>query len=370
MARRLTHHLNSDYLSAASRLRPQAAKRKIVAYVESYEDVLFWSTLLREVEDEKHYFEVMLPSKHSLSKGKKVAIMNELGPRLGACMIACVDADYDYLLQDTTRVSRFMNRNPYIFHTYAYSIENYQCFAPALRQVTVMATLNDHRLFDFEAFLTTYSDIIFPLFVWNVWCYRHGVHKHFDLGDFAQTVQPDKITLAHTEQTLDFIRRKVNRKIAWLQRHFPKAKADYKQLADELKRLGVTPRQTYLFMRGHDLFDTLIAPLLLVVSERLRRERENEIRRLAVHETQLHNELASYRHSVDDVNEVLRRHTYYKDSALYRRIQDDVRQLMASLDSDAPTAPSAPEPETFHAPADGEAKADDFAPGRLQQYIS
>mgnify|MGYP000565015819 CR=1 FL=1 len=44
-------------------------------------------------------FEVMLPSKTTLAKGKKSVLMNELGPQLGQNMIACVDSDYDYLLQ-------------------------------------------------------------------------------------------------------------------------------------------------------------------------------------------------------------------------------------------------------------------------------
>ena len=47
------------------------ARRRIVAYVESYDDVAFWRTLLEEFEDEEHYFQVMLPSATSLAKGKK-----------------------------------------------------------------------------------------------------------------------------------------------------------------------------------------------------------------------------------------------------------------------------------------------------------
>ena len=82
-----------------NRLGGRHARERIVAYVESYDDVFFWSNLLRPLETDKYYFEVMLPSRTSLCKGKKIALANELGPRLGKCMIACVDADYDYLMQ-------------------------------------------------------------------------------------------------------------------------------------------------------------------------------------------------------------------------------------------------------------------------------
>ncbi|MDQ9768464.1 DUF4435 domain-containing protein, partial [Acinetobacter baumannii] len=67
---------------------------------------------------------------------------------MGRCMIACVDADYDYLMQGLTASSHEVCTNPYVFHTYVYAIENFQCYAPALQSVCVMATLNDRPIFD------------------------------------------------------------------------------------------------------------------------------------------------------------------------------------------------------------------------------
>ena len=98
MSKRLQEHLNSQYFELASKLRPKNAARKVVAYVESYDDVFFWRSVLQDFETEHIKFEVTLPSRFTLSKGKKAALMNKLGPRLGDYMIACVDADYDYLM--------------------------------------------------------------------------------------------------------------------------------------------------------------------------------------------------------------------------------------------------------------------------------
>lgn len=58
-------------------------EKKIVAYVESYDDVFFWRTLLNEFENDERYFQVMLPSSTSLAKGKKSVLMNDLGSSLG-----------------------------------------------------------------------------------------------------------------------------------------------------------------------------------------------------------------------------------------------------------------------------------------------
>ena len=78
MAISLKDNLTSSYFNAAHKLYSKKARRRIVAYVESYDDVAFWRTLLEEFEDEEHYFQVMLPSATSLAKGKKMVLMNTL----------------------------------------------------------------------------------------------------------------------------------------------------------------------------------------------------------------------------------------------------------------------------------------------------
>ncbi len=331
MSKRLSKNLSSRYLEAAQRMRPQKARQKITAFVESYDDVFFWSTLLHELETEDFYFEIVLPSRTSLSKGKKIALVNVIGEQLGGYMIACVDADYDYLMQGRNDMSRFMLNNPYVFHTYAYAIENYQCYAPTLHDVCVMATLNDKRLFDFEQFMKQYSQVVWPLFVWSIWCYRNGLHRHFSMADLASTALIDRLNYYHPEEALEKLRHRVNRKINQLQHMFPQAKKTYVPLRHELLDLGLTPETTYMYMRGHDLFDGLVAPLVSGVAEMLRREREREIRKLAEHNTQMQNELSAYQHAAAPIEEMLRKHTYYKSCPLFKKIQNDIRAFLVKM---------------------------------------
>ena len=127
MAKRLTDNINSQYFEAINKMTPKKARRRIVVYVESYDDVFFWRSVLGRYEDDKLTFDIMLPSRNQhLDRGKKAAISNML-KGVGRDMIACVDADYDYILQGATEMSRQMLENPYIFLTYAYAIENFQC---------------------------------------------------------------------------------------------------------------------------------------------------------------------------------------------------------------------------------------------------
>ena len=138
MPGKLKDNLNSQYFEAANRLKSKQSRRRIVAYVESYDDIYFWRTVLGRFEDETRYFEIMLPSHQKLERGKKSVLMNfiDVSPKpskgevLGPDMIACVDADYDYLIQGATPQSKKVVESPYVFHTYAYAIENLQCYAP------------------------------------------------------------------------------------------------------------------------------------------------------------------------------------------------------------------------------------------------
>lgn len=328
MGRRLSDNLSSAYIEAANRLNGKHARRKIIAYVEAYDDIFFWRTVLSGFENEDRYFEVMLPSRINLTKGKRSVLMNLVAQNMGENMIACVDADYDYLLQGTTPLSAEVNGNPYVFHTYAYAIENLQCYAPSLHDVTVAVALNDHAVFNFEEFLKQYSEIIHPLFVWSIWHYRHGLHRRFTISDFNRVVEVGSFSLRGAAESLQRLRNKVQMRVRQLQRENPAAKESYLQLKDELRTLGVTPATTYLYIQGHHLFDNIVVPVLKRVCDRLIREREEEINRNAVHDTQRRNELSSYSHSTEAIFPMLRRNVGYVGSEPFRRLREDVDRFL------------------------------------------
>ena len=324
MPSRLGDNLNSRYFEAANNLTSKKARRRIVAYVESYDDVFFWRTVLTRYEDETRFFAVMLPSHQKLERGKKSVLMNVIGDRIGPDMIACVDADYDYLLQGATEQSRRVLQGEYVFHTYAYAIENLQCYAPSLHDVTVAVTLNDHRIFDFEDYLSRYSEAIFPLFVWSVWSYRTGHHNKFSMTDFSRVADPGGFNVMEPQGSINHLRKKVGTKVHQLQQQFPDAKEEYLKTKEGIKALGVTPQTTYLYIQGHHLFDVVVVPILTKVCNRLRQERQDEIYRTARHHMQRKNEMSCYEHSLQDIRQMLKKNVGYVLSEQYWRIRKDL----------------------------------------------
>ena len=328
MGKRLSENLSSLYIGAANRLKPKRTRRKIVAYVESYEDIAFWRSLLADYEDEHRYFEVMLPSQKTLAKGKKTVLMNRLGNQLGENMIACVDSDYDYLLQGRTPTSKYMLESPYVLQTYAYAIENYLCYAESLHDVCVTATLNDHMIIDFAEFMKLYSQIAYPLFVWSIWFYRHHILSEFSLFDFCSYVRLDHVSTWHPEQSLEAMDKRVRKKLYSLEKRHTDALKEIEDMKKEFRTLGVYPENTYLFIQGHHIMDSVVMRLLIPVCTFLRREREEQIHKLAVHSTQLNNELTSYQRSQAPVELVIHKNTNFKHSPTYKMIQRDIEKLL------------------------------------------
>ena len=291
MATSLRDNLTSSYFNAAHKLYSKKARRRIIAYVESYDDVAFWRTLLEEFEDDEHYFQVMLPSATSLAKGKKMVLMNTLNTaELGRSLIACVDSDYDFLLQGATNTSRKINRNKYIFQTYTYAIENYHCFAESLHEVCVQATL----MYDFH----TYTAL-------------------------------REISLKHPEHSLEALQHRVNQKLAELKKRFPGSVNQVNGLRSELKELGLVPETTYLYMQGHHVMDNVVMKLLIPVCTALRREREQEIKRLAEHNEQFRNELTCYQNSQVNVEIMLKKNVAYKRLFHYDWLRQDIQEYLA-----------------------------------------
>ena len=354
MSNYLKQNISSQYFEAANALRGKNARRRIVAYVESYDDIYFWRSVLSSFENDRRYFEVMLPSHGNLLRGKKSVLMNFVGKNVGPDMIACVDADYDYVMQGCTQQSQLVLDSPYVFHTYAYAIENLQCYAPSLHDVCVGVTLNDRRIFDFEAFFARYSEIVFPLFVWSVWFYRTNHYTKFPMTSFSRVIDLGGFNVKQPDSSLDNLNRKVNNRVRELTRDYPEGHAAYPQLKKELMRLGIQPQETYLFVQGHHLFDAIVAPMLAKVCNLLRQERQAEISRAQAQSTHKRNEMTCYDNTRQDVRALLRRNTGFRQSQLFQRIQADISRY---LDSQPPGAsrPQSPLPTT--APADASSPA-------------
>ena len=302
-------------------------QRLVRVYVEGYEDVAFWRGIFDHFQNPYLRFEISVPDRGDLPKGKKVLL--GMVPRSSEELLLCVDSDFDYLFAGRTEQSKEVNGARYMFHTYAYATENYLCYAPSLHNVCVKATKNDTHIFDFVRFMHEYSCTIYPLFLWYAFSAQLASENVFPLVDFKQSVRIGYLDLEENgERTLAWLRRNVEKRERLLQQRNARMIEPMREFEEQLRSRGLKPENAYLFMHGHTLMDNVVLVLLNTVCEKLR---QMSIARITASEKRgvaLKNEMANYTNSLRSIRDVLLDNENYTKCPLYRRLQRDIERYI------------------------------------------
>ena len=309
-------------------LPPEDDRHLVRVYVEGYEDVAFWRAIFDHFRNPYLRFEISVPNRDDLPKGKKV-LMSMLDSTDMESILLCVDSDFDYLFDGITEQSKKILEAENMFHTYTYATENYLCYAPSLRNVCVKATKNDLRIFDFERFMAAYSRAIYPLFLWYVHSAQQA-HEHvFTLSEFRASVRLGYVDIRRNgENTLAWLERNVERRRLVLERDNPDMVDDVAMLGDRLKGKGVESDNCYLYMHGHTLMDNVTMPLLTAVCDKLRQLSVAKIHNSKVEGVALQNELKNYTNTLRSIRDVLLDNENYTSCPLYKRLRDDIQQYL------------------------------------------
>lgn len=309
------------------RLPIDAGKRLVTVMVEGYEDVAFWRGIFDRYESDKVTFEITVPLRKDLAKGKKTLLGQ--ADKCGPNTILCMDSDFDYLFADQTEQAAEINSSPFMFHTYVYSTENYICYAPSLHNICVKATKNDTKIFDFEEFLADYSRTIYPAFLWYAYSAQSGMQRAFTLLDFKSTVRIGYLdTERNGADTIAWLGRQVARRVASLAEQYPQMAERMPAFERALLSRGVTPDNVYLFMHGHTLKDNVVMVALNAVCDKLRLMAGNKINNSAREGLSLTNELSNYNNSLCNVRDALLFNENYKQCFLYKKLQSDIEQFL------------------------------------------
>lgn len=301
----------------------EGSQRLVRVYVEGYEDVAFWRGIFDHYRNPYLRFEISVPDRGDLPKGKKVLLRTI--PESSEELLLCVDSDFDYLFAGRTEQSQQVNGAKFMFHTYAYATENYLCYAPSLHNVCVKATKNDTHIFDFVRFMEEYSCTIYPLFLWYAYSAQQNSMHVFPLADFKQSVRLNYLEIEENgARTLEWLARNVEKRLKLLTHRNPHMVDRLAAFEEQLRERGLTPETTYLFMHGHTLMDNVVMVLLNTVCEKLRalsvaRITASEKRGLA-----LKNEMANYNNSLRSIRDVLLDNENYVRCPLYKRLQRDI----------------------------------------------
>ena len=302
--------------------------RKLVrVFVEGYEDVAFWRAIFDHFDNPYLRFEISVPNREDLPKGKKVLM--SMIPHSSEELLLCVDSDFDYLFGDRTEQAKEINEAEFMFHTYTYATENYLCYAPSLHNVCVKATKNDCHIFDFVEFMAEYSRQIYPIFLWYAYSAQRSYESGFTLQEFKNTVRLGYLEVEYNgADTLAWVGRQVQRKLRRLEDEHPDMRDDIEAFGEYLRTKGVEPENTYLYMHGHTLMDNVVMPMLNSVCDKLRQMSVAKINSSKKQGLPLKNEMSNYMNTLRSIRDVLLDNENYTSCPLYAKLREDIQRYL------------------------------------------
>ena len=168
-------------------------------------------------------------------------------------------------------------------------------------------------------------------FIWNLYFYNQGKTQTFTISNFCSLIKITEIPEMNEngDFLLEQLENRVNEKLQDLQQNFPNIKDDIPNFISKINHVGLKDTNTYLFIKGHIVYDNVVLRLLPLVCKRLQTERKNEIKKLARNNTELNDELNKYNNSLVQVEKILSVNNNFKNCFLFKKIEDDINNYIS-----------------------------------------
>jgi len=302
---------------------------RVTVEVEDTIDQDFWSDLLGELCPEKDFrfnpYHTILKEDGSYERtGQGKSQIIKASPDFNAWHIGCVDSDYDWILSDYTDVGKTISGNKYLLQTYAYSIENLMCLSSTLDD---FCRENAEEIvdFDFVDYLTRLSKTIYPLLVWSTYLCSKG-NQDFTPASWREVLVN---TEKDPEASLAIIEAKAKAKIEEFDKKYAGEITDKEDFEfDNIIMKDVTDDETYLYVRGHELFDQILNSVLIPIMIGLWNQHREALKESDLDEDACKNALREYQCKVKPVKALLSKNYRYKNNTLiYKKIWADVMQI-------------------------------------------
>lgn len=338
----LSDNVSSEFIQKFDKLNPKKNHvTTIYVYVEDDYDVPFWTNLLNQItaaSDKlpKIKFIVTPP----VNKGKKqvVGVIKDVvdnnkfheycknnADKFGKNLIAGIDSDYEYLLPDQSANTN-ASVNQFIFKTNVYSIENYLCDSSGLNQCCIQSTKVSHIEFDFETFISQFSEQIFPLFIWHLYFYKTNRCDVFSMKDFNSNMHLGSMkgtSLNDSNQILAALKPKIEEKLSKFKMNYAKEIMAVEKLEQSILAKIIGKQNTYKFIQGHTIKDNFILTILKNIVNQIRAERINNIKSSSKDST---NSIHHYNKisSLNNIEAILDSNTSYYSCQFYGLLKEKI----------------------------------------------
>ncbi|MEG0796303.1 MAG: DUF4435 domain-containing protein [Odoribacter sp.] len=307
------------FANAAKRFAMDAKmfRCRAAVHVENKDDVVFWSRIFEHFRPHDQFHFIAGSRNEYGHETSGVTQCMKYFSYLNPSFFICIDSDYRYLLRE-----KKIDVEHFVFQTYTYSFENHHCYADGLEDVCCRVTHLGHCTFDFRKFLTDFSHILYDLFIWHLY-FQNADPLIFSKNDFNNyislaTSKIYPVAVDNAARALDELRMRVERRVSYFGRKYPKA--DLECVRRKYEELGLSPDTVYFFIRGHNLYDIITFVCKEVCKAMLRAEKRNK-----TVTNEMIRELYRGRNSLD---EQLRQNMNFGAYLPIQKIEDDIVKFL------------------------------------------
>ncbi|MBT1752419.1 DUF4435 domain-containing protein [Enterobacter hormaechei subsp. xiangfangensis] len=235
-------------------------------FVEGLKDIAFWEGLLND-KDNDIRFDICNPVNKG-TKGKPV--LKKFMSRANRYAIFAMDSDFDYVCPKNSTDSEMICSNKYIFQTFVYSKESIELHHDVLEHCLSQIKLATEIKFNFKAYITEYSQLIYPVLKKFLLLKQHQVR--LDDSAFHEAIAPSKPQLTNQFVIRNAVFETMLQSIAAFEEELDKLfqeEYDADKFYEQLYEKGLKEDNAYQYINGHFLADRVVMPVIQSLIEQL-----------------------------------------------------------------------------------------------------
>ncbi|MBQ0695844.1 DUF4435 domain-containing protein [Providencia stuartii] len=318
---------NENYIKTYT--KQMDGKEKGLLYIEDPSDRTFWQYVLDNSIPNR--FEIKPYSQDSIT-GKK-RFIKEIG-NLNSFFVIAVDGDFDYLCKEKNQLSIEINSNPYILHTFSYSIESLYCCMESIHCI-----LNGFHLYEacenqFMDSLVEYSSLIYDVFCLFTYLHNKDCSKYLE-SDFNEAIKlsgnerllDDSLLL--NKKTFSSLNDRVNAYknilISDVNDH-----EDFLKFKSYISDSGVDEKNILMFINGHYLKNQLVKNELVVIKNKVQISDIDFLKRKYSAGECLNDKINQVRNRLRNefnIDTILNCNTYYTNNNIWFKIIDKAKSI-------------------------------------------
>lgn len=297
-------------------------KKDFLLLVEDEFDKIFWTRVLHHstIKQQAQILPSVVSEANNATTGKGIILKyHQFCTEHPKKLKIAIDSDYDYLLNRAN-----FNIQNHILKTYTYSIENYFCFTPSLKNLCLESTQSgEQNIFDFENFLKKYSKTIYPLFIISLLYEQSKIQfdetDFYSISDFCNDVFIDfkLVKIEDVNVSLVSLEKKVKSQTNTLKANFDNE--DFETMKTNIEAKDVTLENCYLFIKGHFLLEKLLSPIIKKITNQF----SSEVGASITGNEEKNKYFANLKNSTD----LLKNNYNFYNCAIFNKVKADIVEL-------------------------------------------